>query len=384
MYSNQHRRKTYCIVHNGCDPLEADAAGLRRRLESSLGLVPVPAKEADILVVMGCTFSRQKEGEFERMLGNACSSPNGRLVVASGCFLTNSFRHPSLEYSRTDSVLELVANRLGKSLLTTSDEESGRRDGAGIVVISEGCYGQCAFCSVRIVRGNHTSRPIPDILADIGRVSAAHRRVKLAGQDVAAYGRDRGQTLWDLLRAITNRYPGLRVELGPMGPQWLIGSTDEDLGLLATPMVAGNVHVPLQSGSDAILRNMRRPYTRNEFEALWKRLCEVGVANISTDLMAGFPAETLDDHERTLSFLRAHKLAFAQIFMYERRPGTEAAEWESLPKHIRMVRTTELIAEYLEAYGTFRGVTLQHLVSHSRHMLFNTNIQFEEDTTDEG
>jgi len=372
----------FCILHNGCDPLEVDAAGVRRQLRDMLGLSPAPVEEADIVVFMGCTFSRQKEEEFERQLVNLCHSSNGRIVIASGCYLGQTVRHPRVKYCRPSEIADVVAGALG---LTLSIEYTPLpiQASSGIVVVSEGCYGQCSFCSVKLIRGQHKSRPVNEIIRDIRLLLNHNTSVKLAGQDVAAYGRDLGKTLWDLLLAIFEEFPDLKVELGPLGPEWLIRSKNNELSLLANENIAGNIHVPLQSASNVVLRKMRRRYTYEEIDNLWKRLCQVGVRNLSTDLMAGFPGETARDHERTLEFLETHPLAFAQIFMYEPRPGTEAAELQPLPKRQRLERTMDLIATYLCASAKFRGVAIQALVSNTDEMLFNTNVQFEEDITDE-
>ncbi len=375
---------SYCVVHNGCDPLEADAAGVRRELENMLGLRPALAEEADVLVYMACTFSRQKEEEFERTLTDFCRSSNGRLVIASGCYLRDGVSHPNLKYCRTDAIVKVVSNALDLPQALAPRETPRSKAGTGIVVISEGCYGCCAFCSVKLVRGQHRSRPLQEVLDDIGRIWHGNGSVKLAGQDVGAYGRDQGNTLWGLLTAASERFPGLKVELGPLGPEWLIKSATTELTRLGSASVTGNIHVPLQSASDNVLNKMRRHYSYDEFNGLWARLCEVGVQNISTDLMAGFPGETQDDHEETLGFLRTHNLAFAQIFMYEPRPGTEAERYNTLSKRTRVKRTMELIAEYLHASARFRAASVEELISATDGMLFNTNVQIQEDLTDEG
>ncbi len=377
------RTHTYSVLHNGCDPLEADAAKVRHQLQDVLGLVAASPEQADVLVYLGCTFSHQKEQQFEQALVRICTPSNGRLVIASGCYLKESLPHLNLKFSPKEKIVALVAQTLGLQLPSPAIQTSWARAGNGIVVISEGCYGQCAFCSVRLARGQHRSRPLDDVMGDIHRTWDGKAIIKLAGQDVAAYGRDRRATLWELLRAIGHRFPHLQVELGPLGPQWLIKTELGDLALLASQSVVGNVHVPLQSASNAVLKRMKRKYTYKQFEALWVSMDRVGVKNLSTDIMAGFPGETLEDHERSLEFLRTHRLAFAQIFMYEPRPGTTASQCEALPKRIRMERTMELVAEYLRASAEFRGTGLDRLVSSSQGMLFNTNVQFEEDTVDE-
>ncbi|MBW2000110.1 MAG: radical SAM protein [Deltaproteobacteria bacterium] len=374
---------TYCVLHNGCDPLEVDAAGVRRRLRDTLGLIPAPVEEADLVVFMGCTFSQQKEEEFERHLVSLCQPSNGRLVIASGCYLEKAMRCPNVKYCRASEIVELVASTLDLAPISQGSASLPIQAGSGIVLVSEGCYGCCTFCSVRLVRGQHRSRPVNEIIQDIRVLFHHNGSVKLAGQDVAAYGRDIGKTLWDLLLTISEEFPNIQVELGPLGPEWLIRSKNDELSLLASKNISGNVHVPLQSASNTVLRRMQRRYTYEEFGNLWGRLCQVGVQKLSTDLMAGFPGETIEDHEKTLDFLATHRLAFAQVFMYEPRPGTEAALREPLPRRTRMERTMELIAAYLSTSARFRSVDIENLALSTSEMLFNTNVQLEEDITDE-
>jgi tRNA A37 methylthiotransferase MiaB len=211
----------------------------------------------------------------------------------------------------------------------------------------------------------------------VAEASAVYPVIKLAAQDVAAYGRDCSVTLGSLLRALFKEFPSIKVKLGPLNPEWLMKSSDGDLGLLGRNNMVGNIHIPLQSASDAILRPMNKRYPYRAFAALWEKLLRLGVTSLSTDLMAGFPGERQRDHEMNLEFLETHRLEFAQIFMYQPRPGTQAATYKQLPYRIRLERTVDLIAKYIGAYMRFHGIALNQLLCGKQIIPpFNSNVDF--------
>jgi tRNA A37 methylthiotransferase MiaB len=185
------------------------------------------------------------------------------------------------------------------------------------------------------------------VIADIRAAFDAHGFVKLVGQDIAAYGRDMGSSLPSLLRSIFEAVPGITLELGTLGVAWMKGMTREDLVLFADPRIRGNIHLPLQSASDSVLKRMRRGYTAGQFTSLLAVLRSLGITRFSTDMIAGFPGETCHDHGHNVAFLRTEAIAHAQIFAYDPRPGTLAASMHQVPRPIRVQRALELIGVFL-------------------------------------
>ncbi len=205
-----------------------------------------------------------------------------------------------------------------------------RRDSAyaGWVSISVGCNNSCTFCIVPSLRGRETDRRPGDILAEVrALVADGVLEVTLLGQNVNSYGVEFGDrnAFGALLRAC-GAVDGLeRVRFTSPHPR---DFTDDVIAAMAeTPNVCHQLHMPLQSGSDAVLKAMRRSYRQERYLGILDRVrAAMPDAAITTDIIVGFPGETDEDFERTLDVVRQARFAGAFTFQYSRRPGTPAAE----------------------------------------------------------
>src|SRR5919106_3145345 len=207
---------------------------------------------------------------------------------------------------------------------------------AGWVSISVGCNNTCTFCIVPALRGKEKDRRPGEILAEVqALVDQGVLEVTLLGQNVNAYGvefRDRG-AFADLLRA-TGRIDGLeRVRFTSPHPREF---TDDVIAAMAeTPVVCHQLHMPLQSGSDDVLRRMRRGYRQERYLGIIDRVrAAMPDAAITTDIIVGFPGETEADFEQTLDVVRQARFASAFTFQYSKRPGTPAGWCTSRPRTV--------------------------------------------------
>jgi tRNA-2-methylthio-N6-dimethylallyladenosine synthase len=215
------------------------------------------------------------------------------------------------------------------------------------VSISVGCDNTCTFCIVPSLRGTETDRRPGDVLAEIrALVDDGVVEVTLLGQNVNSYGRsfgDRG-AFAKLLRAC-GEIDGLeRVRFTSPHPR---DFTSDVLAAMAeTHNVCPHLHMPMQSGSDAVLRAMRRSYRQERYlQIIADVRAALPHAAITTDIIVGFPGETDDDFEQTLHVVRAARFASAFTFQYSKRPGTPAAEMAGqLPKAIVQERYERLVA----------------------------------------
>jgi len=221
------------------------------------------------------------------------------------------------------------------------------------VSVSVGCDNSCSFCIVPSVRGRQVSRPMEEVLEELHRLAdAGVAEVTLLGQNVNTYGRDiAGRTLFaDLLRA-TGSVAGLRrVRFASPHPN---DFTDDVVDAMASsPVVCEHIHFPLQSGSNAVLRAMRRSY-RAEIFLRWLERIRVAIPGIavSTDVIVGFPGESDEDFEQTMRVVEAARFDSAYTFQYSPRPGTMAAAMEPAvaaevvaERFARLVRTQERIS----------------------------------------
>ncbi len=215
------------------------------------------------------------------------------------------------------------------------------------VTITRGCDNWCSYCVVPHVRGRHQSRDPQAIIQEVqDLVKRGYREVCLLGQNVNAYGRDLepGVDFSWLLRRLDRIDGLLRIRYTTSHPRDFSPEMVETIA--SCHKVCEHFHLPLQSGSDRILRLMNRGYTQEQYI----RLCEiirreVPGASITTDIMVGFPGETEDDFRETLYVVRTVQFEAAFTFMYSPRPGTRAAAMQhQLPREVKLARLQELIA----------------------------------------
>jgi tRNA-2-methylthio-N6-dimethylallyladenosine synthase len=217
---------------------------------------------------------------------------------------------------------------------------------AGWVSISVGCNNTCTFCIVPHLRGKERDRRPGEILAEVeALVAAGAIEVTLLGQNVNSYGvefGDRG-AFAKLLRAC-GRIEGLeRVRFTSPHPA---AFTDDVIEAMAeTPNVVPQLHMPLQSGSDRVLRAMRRSYRSEKFLGILDRVrAAMPDASITTDIIVGFPGETEEDFDETLRVVEQSRFSSAFMFQYSQRPGTAAADLPEIPKDVVQARFVRLLA----------------------------------------
>ncbi|MFV2016934.1 tRNA (N6-isopentenyl adenosine(37)-C2)-methylthiotransferase MiaB [Micromonospora sp. LOL_023] len=218
---------------------------------------------------------------------------------------------------------------------------------AGWVSISVGCNNTCTFCIVPALRGREKDRRPGDVLAEVrALVDEGVLEVTLLGQNVNSYGVEFGDRLafGKLLRACGGIDGLERVRFTSPHPK---DFTDDVIAAMAeTPNVCHSLHMPLQSGSDTVLRAMRRSYRAERYLGIIDKVRDaMPDAAITTDIIVGFPGETDDDFERTLDVVRAARFSSAFTFQYSIRPGTPAAEMPGqVPKAVVRERYDRLIA----------------------------------------
>jgi tRNA-2-methylthio-N6-dimethylallyladenosine synthase len=215
------------------------------------------------------------------------------------------------------------------------------------VAVSVGCNNTCTFCIVPALRGKEKDRRPGEILAEIeALVAEGVTEVTLLGQNVNAYGVEFGdrQAFSRLLRACGDVEGLERVRFTSPHPAEF---TDDVIAAMAeTPNVMPSLHMPLQSGSDRVLRAMRRSYRQSKYLGIIERVrAAIPEAAITTDIIVGFPGETEEDFAATLDVVRAARFSGAFTFQYSKRPGTPAAVLEEqVPKAVVQERYERLVA----------------------------------------
>ena len=322
------------VVFNTCAVREnAD-----NRLYGNLGhLAPVKAERPDMQIAVGGCLAQKDRGEVAR-----------RAPWVDVVFGTHNLGSLPvlLERARVQHEAQVeIAESLEvfPSTLPTKRESAY----AAWVSISVGCNNTCTFCIVPSLRGVEKDRRPGDVLAEIeALVAEGVLEVTLLGQNVNSYGVGFGdrEAFSKLLRACGDIDGLERVRFTSPHPR---DFTDDVIAAMAeTPNVMPQLHMPLQSGSDTVLRAMKRSYRQNKYLGIIERVrTAIPEAAITTDIIVGFPGETDTDFEQTLEVVRAARFAGAFTFQYSTRPGTPAATMENqVPKEVVSERYQRLVA----------------------------------------
>lgn len=374
--------RTYAIRTLGCQMNVHDSERLAGLLEGAgyrhVDTVPEAAARAtdagdagaDIIVLNTCSV---RENAASRLFGNlgqlaAVKRDRPGMQIAVGGCLAQQMRGGIVERApwvdvvlgthNLDVLPTLLERARHNSEAAVEIEESlkvfpstlpTKRESAyaAWVSISVGCNNTCTFCIVPHLRGKERDRRPGEVLAEIGAVVAdGALEVTLLGQNVNSYGVGFGQkgAFADLLRAC-GAVEGLeRVRFTSPHPA---AFTDDVIGAMAeTPNVMPSLHMPLQSGSDRILRAMRRSYRSAKFLGILERVRDrIPHAAITTDIIVGFPGETEEDFQATLDVVEQSRFSSAFTFLYSPRPGTPAADMpDQVPAEVASERYNRLIA----------------------------------------
>ncbi|MTD53566.1 tRNA (N6-isopentenyl adenosine(37)-C2)-methylthiotransferase MiaB [Amycolatopsis pithecellobii] len=361
--------KTYQIRTFGCQMNVHDSERLAGQLEEA-GYVPAPEGGAPDLVVFNtCAVRENADNKLYGTLGHLrpAKDANPDMQIAVGGCLAQKDRGEIvkrapwvdvvfgthnlgslpvlLERARHNAEAEV---EILESLETFPSTLPARRDSAysGWVSISVGCNNTCTFCIVPSLRGKERDRRPGEVLAEVeALVAEGVLEVTLLGQNVNSYGVEFGdrQAFSKLLRA-TGSIDGLeRVRFTSPHPA---AFTDDVIDAMAeTPNVCHQLHMPLQSGSDRILKEMRRSYRSSRYLSILDKVRAVMPdAAITTDIIVGFPGETEEDFEATLDVVRQARFSSAFTFQYSKRPGTPAADMPGqLPKQVVQERYDRLV-----------------------------------------
>jgi tRNA-2-methylthio-N6-dimethylallyladenosine synthase len=211
------------------------------------------------------------------------------------------------------------------------------------ITVMRGCDKFCTFCVVPFTRGRERSRPLDSIVKEVEMLSSqGYREVTLLGQNVNSY-RDGNYDFADLLSAVARVDRTMRIRFTTSHPKDM---SDKLIQTIAEhPNICNYIHLPVQSGSDRILELMNRTYNRKHYLELVRKIREtIPGVSLSTDIIAGFPTETEEDHKMTLSLLEEVRFDGAFMFKYSPREGTKAyAMGDDVPDEVKVRRLTEII-----------------------------------------
>ena len=339
-------RPSFRIETHGCKLNMADSQSLAGRFLGRGFRAGRDGEEPNVYVVNSCTVTAVADKKARQAVSSARRRFPGAIVVAAGCYperdrtALDALQAVDLVYGNRDKneMVDVVAGIVGLNSGESADAELniaevprsvGRSRAA--VKIQEGCDQVCAYCIVPRVRGRERSVPPGEIIRKIDALSQGGcPEVVLTGTQLGTYGFDiPGANLKDLLVQILARTDIRRLRVSSLQPQELNDGLLDVWRRHGADRLAPHFHMPLQSGSDAVLARMRRRYTVEDYEQAVSRVRKaVPDVSITTDVICGFPGETEDDHEHTLALMRRVRFADAHVFPYSSRPGTSAAHFD--------------------------------------------------------
>ncbi len=207
-----------------------------------------------------------------------------------------------------------------------------------IIQISEGCLGNCSYCLTKLAKGNLFSYPEERIIAEIKKSKC--KEIWLTSQDCAAYGLDKKTNLVNLLKKITALDKNIKIRIGMMNPDNILKILDDLVQIYKNPKIFKFIHIPLQSGSNTVLRNMNRFYNADDFRKIIKRLRdEIPEIQIMTDIICGFPGETSKQFNDSTKLIREIKPDAVHVSRYWQMKKTKAAGMEQTAEKIIMERS---------------------------------------------
>lgn len=363
--------KSYFIITFGCQMNEHDSEVLAGMLEA-IGYTPADSIEAATIVLLNtCCVRETAENKVFSLLGRLRRQKleNPDLIIGvCGCMpqqenmaarIAHLFSHVDLIFGTHNAhQLPELLNRVANSKKTVKEIWTGargiyegrpvkRKDGVRAwVTITYGCNNFCTYCIVPFVRGRERSRKQEDIISEVARlVAEGYKEIVLLGQNVNSYGKDMAcnHDFASLLQCLEGINGLERIRYMTSHPR---DFNDKLISTIAgLRKVCEHFHLPVQAGSNRILKKMNRGYTREHYLDLIKRIRSmVPQASITTDIMVGFPGEDDNDFSDTMDLVRQVRFDSAYTFIYNARPGTPAAGMEGqVPEAVKKDRIQALI-----------------------------------------
>lgn len=340
----------------GCRLNYAEMASLGRQLAAAGHVLADSAADADLCVLNSCAVTGEAARQTRQLARQmARANPQSKLIV-TGCYATLDGE----TVGKLPNVTLVVGNTRKDELASVIAAEAAQLEPIppvhfaepvdtsrtrAFIKVQDGCRNRCTFCIVTLARGDERSRPIQEIVGEINALQAdGYQEAVLTGVHLGGYGSDLGTGLRELTRALLaeTRIPRLRLSsLEPFDLQ----PGFFDLWPQSDGRLMPHLHLPAQSGSDAVLKRMARRNRAAEFEALVDAArARIPGLTVTTDLIVGFPGETEDDFEQTVEFARRVRFAHMHVFPYSARQGTAAARFGGqVPESERKRRVRRLV-----------------------------------------
>jgi threonylcarbamoyladenosine tRNA methylthiotransferase MtaB len=340
----------------GCRLNEAELENWAQRFQNAGHSITRQQNNADLIVINSCAVTQgavRKSRQLIRRIHR--DSPEAKLVI-SGCYATLNADEAAqslgvdLVVSNKDKekLVDLALSTLDFPNMPAMSTEPGeislfsRGRQRAFVKVQDGCRYRCTFCIVTVARGEESSKPINAVIDEINSLhQQGIKEVILTGVHLGGYGSDLNSNLYELIQAILDATDIPRIRLGSLEPWDLPENFFE---LFADSRMMPHLHLPLQSGSDAVLRRMARRCKTEEFARISEQAKQqIPHFNLTTDIIVGFPGETDQEWRESLDFIENLGFGHIHIFTYSPRTGTKAATLPNpIPNAVKKQRSRQL------------------------------------------
>jgi len=325
----------------GCSASFADAEMISGMIVNGGHTLAASSRDSDLNLIVTCSV---KDATANKMVNRIKKLKSKPLIVA-GCLAK---AEPKTVQKFSSNASLLGPNSIGKTLQIIDTTLLGRKSveladtditktglpkvrlnpAVGIVEIASGCKSECTFCQTKLAKGDLTSFRIGDIVRQVSQeIDDGCKEVWLTSTDNGCYGLDIGTTLPELVDKVAEIPKKFMIRVGMMNPMYMPRIKDDLLRSFESDKVYKFLHIPVQSGSDAVLNEMKRGHTAATFEEIVKKARrQFAKFTISTDVIVGFPSETKDDFEQTMNLLKETRPDVVNLSKYSQRPGTKAAD----------------------------------------------------------
>ncbi len=358
---------TVALATLGCKVSQYETEAVKEAFLSRGFLAVDFSERADVYVINTCTVTAESDRKCRQVIRRAVRKNPHAVVMVVGCYAQRSpdeiVNIEGVSYvSGTNGKMllpeeaeRLLKNKTEKAVLAVTSLDGAPFEKMSVygtprtrayLKIEDGCECKCTYCAIPSARGGVRSKAPKDVLEEIETlVSGGTREVVLTGIETASYGADlNGYRLIDLLEEIDEKSTVERVRLGSLTPELM--REDFVLRLSRLKKIVPHFHLSVQSGSDGVLKRMKRRYnSRMALEAMERLRAAMPAVRFTTDVMVGFPGESEEEFEETLAFAEKASFLDMHVFAYSRRKGTEADAYAGqVPEPIKRERSACLIA----------------------------------------
>lgn len=329
---------------------------------------------ADLIILMSCGFNQIiKKQHFKRMDVLQGLSKKEAIIMMGGCISKidkdyAGYLNKKGIYTFGPREIEMLDNMFGYKHKIRDISPVFKEQDSKVIRISTGCKGKCTYCAIKFANGSTLSRSVGDIKKDIIKgMSEGFSKFKFTSEDTGAWGQDIRSNIVNLLNEIAAMDGDFRLTLSTIHPKWFLKYPKQLIEALKSKKISKNIYLPLQSGSNRILKLMGREYTKEQYDTIYNLIKhEIPEIKIQSDILVGFPSETEEDFRKSFDAVISKDLYFLQVFAYTDMEGTMSEEIEpKVNMKIAHNRVRKLINAFLDSKSECVG----------KRTLVNTNIE---------